>query len=596
MSLKDSWQLTVHDNVMNVIDHINNDVPGSIKYYNEEFHQYCGKGSATFNFTVDKYNNGILNPRVNNLTADAHISFFEDDTDYVFTILTRKETDYTIEFECATSNLELLNEKINAYEAKEAHSFFEYVDIMGLFRYSKIEVGVCQIKDKKLKLKFESDEDTCLARIIKLVSQFDGELDIITKLTPGGQIDKYVINVYKPRLISDDREPGLGKIRTDIRLQMGRDVVSVSKKEDKSKLFSAIRMRNKDGNYIKQPKAKSIKGPDGKVEIYCTRNAHTLYAPISAKLYPSVNKRDNCDDWIVRDIKTELTTPEEAWAYGVRMLKTYMYPITTWEIELNSAMVLYRYDIKIGDIIFLTDENFAGGLLIRARVIELVRCSTDLSKTKVILSNVIATRPSSNSSLEAAMNRMIAEAQPFKMNVKTTGPVLFREVDDRCDLIPALYKGTSEVDDPEFVFYIDGNISGSGSRFTISRNNIGTNGTAVVTVQAWYKGIIVETQDITFSTVNDGISPILTVVESSNGSVFKNGVIETVLTAKLFRDDTEIDKKGLGFGYSWTKTLSTGVVDEEWGRRPEAKTKSISVTHIDVDNRATFSVNILSKE
>ena len=92
MRLKPAWQLAVHDNAMNIVDHINNDVPGSLKYYNDEFHQYCGKGSATFRFTVDKFLNGKLNERANNLSSECYISFHEDGKDYVFNVMSRKET------------------------------------------------------------------------------------------------------------------------------------------------------------------------------------------------------------------------------------------------------------------------------------------------------------------------------------------------------------------------------------------------------------------------------------------------------------------------------------------------------------------------
>lgn len=87
----------------------------------------------------------------------------------------------------------------------------------------------------------------------------------------------------------------------------------------------------------------------------------------------------------------------------------------------------------------------------------------------------------------------------------------------------------------------------------------------------------------------------MTVVHSSNGDTFKNNVIETILTAKLFRDDTEIDTKGEAFNYIWTKTLANGVVDEAWGQRPESNKKSVSVTNIDVKDRSTFTVAIETK-
>lgn len=598
MRLKPAWQLAVHDNAMNIVDHINNDVPGSLKYYNDEFHQYCGKGSATFRFTVDKFLNGKLNERINNLTSECYISFHEDGNDYVFNVMSRKETDHTIELDCVSTNLELLNEKTLSYESKEAKTFRQYAEDMALFRYTRIELGICQVDGLKRTLKFESEDDTCLARILKLVQAFDGEMEIITKMTPRGQIDKYILNVYKSRDNSSDREPGLGRVRTDIRLQMGRDVVSVTKKEDKTNLFSAIRIRGKDGAYITQPKAKIIKAADGvHNEIYCTRNSHTIYAPISARLYPSVNKRDNCDPWIVRDIKTEHTTPEEAWAYGVRMLKQHMYPVTTWEIQINSAAVLQRHDINIGDVIFMTDENFVGGLLIRARVVEMVRSSTNPSATKIVLSNIITIRPTNNATLMSAMSRMIAESQNFKMTVKTTGSVMFRELNETCDLIPTLFRGKEEILDVEYTYYIDGNLAGSGDRFTVSKSNIGTKGTAIVSIHAWYQGKMVEFQDISFATVNDGKSPILVTVDSTNGTAFKNGVINTTVTAKLFRDDEEIDKQGLAFFYHWTKYLKDGSIDTTWSKprgQSESK-KSFVVTNIDVEEKATYTVEIYER-
>ena len=172
---------------------------------------------------------------------------------------------------------------------------------------------------------------------------------------------------------------------------------------------------------------------------------------------------------------------------------------------------------------------------------------------------------------------------------------MFREVSDSCDIIPTLYKGITEYPDVEYLYYIDGNILGRGDRFTVSKSNIGTSGRALVTVQATVKGEVVEFQDITFSTVNDGVSPVLTVVESSNGDTFKNNVIDTRITAKLFRNDEEIDTAGEAFMYRWTKTLTNGVVDTEWAKKPQARMKSFTVSNSDVLNRATFSVSIETK-
>ena len=96
--------------------------------------------------------------------------------------------------------------------------------------------------------------------------------------------------------------------------------------------------------------------------------------------------------------------------------------------------------------------------------------------------------------------------------------------------------------------------------------------------------------DYTWSLIrgNDGVSPINLIIESSNGSQFKNNIINTTFTAKLYQNNKEIDSDGTKFAYIWSKTNADGTVDTAWNLAHQTSQKSITITNSDVWQRATF--------
>jgi len=73
------------------------------------------------------------------------------------------------------------------------------------------------------------------------------------------------------------------------------------------------------------------------------------------------------------------------------------------------------------------------------------------------------------------------------------------------------------------------------------------------------------------------------IINSSNGEIFKNGVITTDLTAKLYQNGEEIDTSGSLYTYAWTKVDKDGVPSSF-----ESDSKTISVGSSDVTAKATF--------
>jgi hypothetical protein len=82
--------------------------------------------------------------------------------------------------------------------------------------------------------------------------------------------------------------------------------------------------------------------------------------------------------------------------------------------------------------------------------------------------------------------------------------------------------------------------------------------------------------------VMDFNDPIQVVVKSSNGEIFKNGVISTDITAHLYQNGEEIDAAGTEYTYTWAK------VDKDGTSSPYGTGKTKSVGASDVEARSTF--------
>jgi hypothetical protein len=79
---------------------------------------------------------------------------------------------------------------------------------------------------------------------------------------------------------------------------------------------------------------------------------------------------------------------------------------------------------------------------------------------------------------------------------------------------------------------------------------------------------------------------------SSNGLVFKNGVINTVFTAKVYKGKTEITDTLPNSAFMWKKRDKNGNLDTAWNTAHSGVGKQITVTGADVYILATFECHI----
>lgn len=83
------------------------------------------------------------------------------------------------------------------------------------------------------------------------------------------------------------------------------------------------------------------------------------------------------------------------------------------------------------------------------------------------------------------------------------------------------------------------------------------------------------------------------VISSSNGNIFKNGNISTVLTATVFSWDKDVTDELDDNQFIWTRVSSDTEADKTWNSAHFGGTKSITITNDDVKARATFYCDLI---
>lgn len=98
-----------------------------------------------------------------------------------------------------------------------------------------------------------------------------------------------------------------------------------------------------------------------------------------------------------------------------------------------------------------------------------------------------------------------------------------------------------------------------------------------------------------FLTIRDMDDPIMTVVESTGGSVLKNGLGSTTLKARVFRNGTEIDTGDTVYNYTWSKWENQVLTNFSGTSSPIKTGKTLYVGNVDVNITTTFRVEVSTK-
>ncbi|MCR5493020.1 MAG: antireceptor [Streptococcus sp.] len=322
-----------------------------------------------------------------------------------------------------------------------------------------------------------------------------------------------------------------------------------------------------------------VKNSAGEVEFY--KKGATLFAPIAAKLYPSTfTSETQSDQWIRKDISYDAKTSEELEQMAFKDLKLHAYPAVSYEIEGWT-------DLDIGDRVPIQDDAFSPILIIEARVSKQELSFTSPENSRTIYDNFKSLSNNLSADIQVRLAELVEEAKPYTIKISTDNGTTFKNSAGESVVKATLFKGQKQVySDVSWRWALDGEVT-VAMQYLLKGKNI--ENTAVLTVSGYVGDKEVATTEVT---VTNLIEPTTLVVKTSNGNLFKNNLINTKLTATLWRGGKEIDKEGKEYSYIWTKTDDEGNPDEIWNQDHSYSQKTIEITQRDVFRRAQFECNV----
>ena len=494
--------LTIHDANLQKIGFIDNEKQETLNFYDDTWTRNLETASSTFEFTVSKkelLSDTANQPLYNQLNERSFISFKHNGQTYLFNIMKVEENERWVRCYCENLNLELINEYTNAYKADKAMSFAEYLNAFDIPQFAMVTLGVNEVSDQKKTLEWEG-QDTKLARLLSLANKFNAEVEFVTRLNDDSSIKQLVLNVYHQ---ADDSHTGVGRIRSDIRLTFEKNIKSMTRKVDKTEIYTMIvpygKAKEQPENgpevrvYINGLPAWEEKNDKG-IVIF-KQEGNCLYAPHAANLYPSTFGASTQDNkWIRKDLEVDSDDPKVIRAAGIANLRKNAYPAITYEVD---GFV----DVEIGDTITIHDKGFVPSLDVRARAIEQKISFSNPANNTTAFGNFKELENRTSGDLRTVFERMVENSRPYRILFSTDNGVIFKNNTGQSTLRPTLKRG-NQIVNATYRFVIDGSIVGAGLTYTVSASKI-TKPT-VITVSAWVDNKEVASEEVTFLNVSDG--------------------------------------------------------------------------------------------
>lgn len=501
--------ISIHDQTLQRVGFLSNENPLTPDFKNDKFHRYLAQGAATFDFTVNKRKNGVLQDYMQHLNEHAYFSFKYEEEDFLFDSVIVEENDDEVTFNCLTLNLEMRNEEVKKLENSTSHNIQWYFDKMGLINFAQIKLGKNEVSDYTRVIKYDS-EDTKLSRLISVIQNFDAEFEFVTTLKRDGSLDNITLNLYKKNDGADIQ--GVGQNRNDVILTFGENVTGVSRKVDKSQIFNSLFVTGKDGLNWKD-KSWSVKNAEGVEEFYKRAGESYAKAPLSAQMFPSQIQSTKGDIYTNKNKETEYTSHEAMWGYALSELRKNAYPLVEYEVQATSGVTVSSMGdgtpLHIGDTVRIQDMNFMDsngdvGLFLSARVSELEISFTNPTNNKITFSNYIKLKSEVSDDLLDRMQSIIDQNTPYRSEIMTTNGIQFKNGTGTTDLSAHIFKGADAVETvaDTYTWFRDGTPMAQTQAITVSAASVPEK--AVYSYEAKINGAVVGTASVTITNVNDG--------------------------------------------------------------------------------------------
>ncbi|SNU09756.1 Prophage endopeptidase tail [Streptococcus equinus] len=503
---------------------------------------------------------------IDTIRTGCKLAFIYKERAYWLNIMDLSKKGYKVEITAYSLGLELNQEERGAHKPANAMSFAEYLAYYD--PEHALELGVNEVADKRIKLEW-TGTDTILARLFSIANSFDAELEFTVELNQDYSLKRQVLNVYK--------KGNLGSNRAASPIRVGRELKVINYSDNLKELRTAVRATGKDGLTI-DGLNKKVYDDDGNLLYYS--NANTVYAPQSRDKYPSVGKKSN-DNWIIKELgETEYSTKEALWGYMLGELKKICVPEITYDIE-------GAVDGDVGDTRTLIDDvHYDPPLYVQGRISELTEDLITGKVTKTTLTNYERKYSQVASELLKQVEQLAEDALPYVIHLDADNGFTFKNNDGNSTVNARLEKAGKPIE-ASWRWVSNNEAISNQNAITIQASDVKDK--QAITVSAIVKDKQVATQSITFINLSEQPEVF---IRTSNGNTFKNGAINTKLTATVWRGGKEIDQDGSMYTYIWTKTDDDGEPDILWNQTHSYSQKTIEITQQDVFRRAQFSCEI----
>lgn len=235
-------QINIHNKDLEFIGLLDNDSQHTVNYGDDKWTRTLETGSSVYEFTAFKkdldYSDEYSNP-FNNLKVGNYVSFNYEGEDFLFKIMSTERTGDEVYCYCENLNLELRNEMVGGFDSSDKYRTLEdYIKDMKLIEYTNMSIGINEVNQVRKKLSFTNDE-TKLARLLSLLSEFGAEHRFYTKLKPNGQIKEFKLDIFTKQ--DANGNGGYGRMVEDTILRKGDNVKSFKEKEDILEIWNATR-------------------------------------------------------------------------------------------------------------------------------------------------------------------------------------------------------------------------------------------------------------------------------------------------------------------------------------------------------------------
>lgn len=471
--------LSANDELHTFMD---NEAPEALHYYEDELHEYLQGAANTFAFTaMAKHQDSIY------LVEGNKLAFVYNGRDYYLNIMSVSRDEYEVEVEAFSTSFELLNESVGEYDPGKAVSFESYLNTFD--PEHSLSLGINEVSELNVWHKFTGQE-TILKRLYSVADMFLAELEFVPELNADHSLKRTVLNVYREH---SDKNQGVGKDRTDIKLRYGVNVNGIRKTTDITDLATAIRPTGADGLNLLGFES-TRKDEKGNIEFQTVKNSYDIWAVQARDRFPS--NRVSYDRYIVQTKDYEEHDVNSLFLTALNDLKKMCVPKVTYEVD-------GYFDTGIGDTVMIEDDGYNPTLYLQARVSEQVRSFTEPSRNKTIFSNFKELQSQVDTSLLDKMNALIQENKTYNCMILSDNGIVFKNGEGTTTLTASVTAPGADLTDKFAITWKkDGSEIGHEKSIVVSAADVA--GKAVYRFEAMEGEKLRGSYEVTVSNVDDG--------------------------------------------------------------------------------------------